>query len=135
MTPIFIDTAYLVAIISSHDQLREKALALRNEIDTRKLVVTQNVLVETLNYFAEYKTFTKRAACDVIENLLLDADVMVVDQTSEIFHDGIAFYKSRIDKGYSLTDCISMNICRDLKITDILTHDDHFLQEGFTVLL
>ena len=71
----------------------------------------------------------------MIENLLIEPDVLVVDQTSEGFHDGMTFYKSRLDQGYSLTDCISMNICRDRGITDVLTHDDHFRQEGFTVLL
>ncbi len=43
--------------------------------------------------------------------------------------------RNRPDKGYSLTDCMSMIACRDLGITDVLTHDRHFAQEGFAVLL
>ncbi len=35
-------------------------------------------------------------------------------------------YKARPDKGYSLTDCISMNLMRERDITEILTHDHHF---------
>lgn len=135
MMSIFVDTAYLVALINPRDQLREKALLLRKEIGTRRLIVTQNVLVEALNYFAEFKGHTKETACSVIEKLLLDPDVEITDQTSDVFHDGMRFYKERLDKGYSLTDCISMNLCRERGITDILTHDDHFRQEGFRVLL
>jgi predicted nucleic acid-binding protein len=34
-----------------------------------------------------------------------------------------------------LTDCISMETMRQEGITEILTHDAHFAQEGFTLLL
>lgn len=39
------------------------------------------------------------------------------------------------DKGYSLTDCISMNVMRAQGMAEVLTHDGHFAQEGFTILL
>jgi predicted nucleic acid-binding protein len=34
-----------------------------------------------------------------------------------------------------LTDCISMEAMRQESITEILTHDNHFKQEGFAILL
>jgi len=40
-----------------------------------------------------------------------------------------------LDKGYSLTDCISMETMRHEGITDVLTNDAHFEQEGFRALL
>ncbi len=43
-------------------------------------------------------------------------------------------YEARSDKGYSLTDCRSMNALRDLGISDVLTNDHHFTQEGFSIL-
>jgi predicted nucleic acid-binding protein len=43
--------------------------------------------------------------------------------------------EARPDKGYSLTDCVSMLVMRQEGITEILTHDIHFTQEGFTKLL
>ncbi len=43
--------------------------------------------------------------------------------------------RPRLDKEYSLTDCMGMVICREYGITDVLTHDHHFAQEGFTILL
>lgn len=36
---------------------------------------------------------------------------------------------------YSHTDCLSMLIKRERGITDVLTHDAHFTQEGFHILL
>ena len=43
-------------------------------------------------------------------------------------------FLDRPDKTYSLTDCLSFVIMRRLGITEALTTDDHFRQEGFTVL-
>ena len=33
-----------------------------------------------------------------------------------------------------MTDCIFMQSMHSLKFTDVLTHDEHFSQEGFQVL-
>lgn len=48
---------------------------------------------------------------------------------------GLDLYGARPDKGYSLTDCISMQTMRDRGIVEVLTHDHHFEQEGFVLLL
>jgi predicted nucleic acid-binding protein len=46
----------------------------------------------------------------------------------------MALYEARPDKGYSLTDCISMQTMRREGLTDVLTNDRHFEQEGFRAL-
>ncbi len=56
-------------------------------------------------------------------------------QTHPSFLAGLDLYEARPDKEYSLTDCISMAIMRQEKITEILTLDAHFTQEGFTAIL
>jgi predicted nucleic acid-binding protein len=38
-------------------------------------------------------------------------------------------------KGYSMVDCISMQVMRSRNLTEVLTHDKHFSQEGFILLL
>jgi predicted nucleic acid-binding protein len=43
-------------------------------------------------------------------------------------------YSLRVDKAYSLVDCMSMVVMQDRGITHVLTNDHHFRQEGFTVL-
>lgn len=47
---------------------------------------------------------------------------------------GNPLYESRPDKGYSLTDCLSMHVMRREGLTHILTNDHHFTQEGFHIL-
>jgi uncharacterized protein len=45
-----------------------------------------------------------------------------------------SLYEARPDKGYSLTDCRSMVALRALGISEALTNDHHFTQEGFAIL-
>lgn len=52
-----------------------------------------------------------------------------------MFLNGVELYESPLDKGYSLTDCILMNVCKELGIREVLTGDKHFQQEGFEILL
>ena len=59
----------------------------------------------------------------------------MVAQSHESFLAGLALYERRPDKQYSLVDCISMNVMRQKQVQEILTHDRHFSQEGFTRLL
>ena len=60
--------------------------------------------------------------------------IQIIDATHENFLNGFQLYQSRLDKGYSLTDCISMNVMREHDISEVLTHDHHFKQEGFQIL-
>ena len=60
--------------------------------------------------------------------------MLVLPQTRPDFDAALALYEARADKGYSLTDCRSMLALQDLGLTEVLTHDHHFTQDGFTIL-
>jgi predicted nucleic acid-binding protein len=60
--------------------------------------------------------------------------VQVVPQNRERFIAALDLYEQRPDKEYSLTDCISMQVMKAMGITEVLTHDRHFVQEGFIIL-
>jgi predicted nucleic acid-binding protein len=64
----------------------------------------------------------------------LKPDCYIIAYTPELRQLGFDLYGQRSDKGYSLTDCISMAIMRQMGIADVLTHDKHFTQEGFHIL-
>lgn len=131
----FVDTLYLVALFNPRDQWHERAIEAADLVSETDLVTTEDILVELLNFFSEYGEKSRRGAVAQVEGILRGANIEVLPQSHETFMSGLALYKARPDKGYSLTDCISMHAMREQGITDILTHDDHFRQEGFTVLL
>ncbi|MGD0127760.1 MAG: hypothetical protein ABSF46_20545 [Terriglobia bacterium] len=76
----------------------------------------------------------RRKAVTNVQHILDDPGVQVVPQSRESFLSGIALYGARPDKGYSLTDCISMQTMRNKGLTEALTNDRHFEQEGFRAL-
>ena len=71
----------------------------------------------------------------LLDNARRDPATTIVRQTPELFDRALDLYRRRPDKGYRLIDCTSMVVCRDLGITDVLTRDAHFEQEGFRRLL
>jgi predicted nucleic acid-binding protein len=135
MITVFVDTIYFVAVINPRDQWHQKALAIRPWLVDKRLLTTETILLETLNFFCEYGTNMRRVTSLFIRDVLTDPNFEVIGITTEQFLDGLDLYDSRDDKGYSLTDCISMNVCREHDITKVLTHDRHFEQEGFEILL
>ena len=61
--------------------------------------------------------------------------VTIVPMGQELFDRGIELYGERLDKEWSITDCISFIVMREQGITDALTGDHHFEQAGFKALL
>ena len=80
-------------------------------------------------------TRAHRQSARTVRSLLADPTVRVVAQSRLSFLLGLDLYEARPDKEYSLTDCIAMATMRQQGITDVLTHDAHFTQEGFHILL
>jgi len=77
----------------------------------------------------------RRPCAAIFVETILQADTAtVIPQTHAGFLDALALYKARPDKGYSLTDCISMQAMRREGLTEVLTNDHHFTQEGFHIL-
>ncbi|MGI8882878.1 MAG: type II toxin-antitoxin system VapC family toxin [Pyrinomonadaceae bacterium] len=134
MKQTFADTSYWVATLDDRDQWFEQAINAGSTIGQSEIVTTESVLIETLNHFSDYRADIKDFVANYVEEILRDEDTLVLLHNHEIFQKGLQLYKSRLDKGYSLTDCISMNAMLDFGITEILTNDGHFNQEGFTKL-
>jgi predicted nucleic acid-binding protein len=68
-------------------------------------------------------------------SLLADPIVRIIAHSRHSFLQGLDLYEACPAKEYSLTDCLSMATMRQERITEVLTHDAQFTQEGFHVLL
>ena len=135
MKRIFVDTFCWIALANQQDEWHQRARTLYIAHSDANLVTTDEVLTEFLNYFAEAGRYTRQGAYQRVNTILQNERIHVVSQTHDSFLTGIQLYRQRLDKGYSLTDCISMQTMRQLHISEILTHDKHFTQEGFLILL
>jgi uncharacterized protein len=135
MKRVFADSVYWVALASPHDQWHRRAVSASRGLGTAQIITTEEVFVEFLAHFSGYGRLAREGAILYFDTVINDPGVLVRPQSHLSFFDGYALYKARPDKGYSLTDCISMEAMRQEGITEILTHDDHFTQEGFIKLL
>ncbi len=135
MRQVFADTLYWVASITPGDPWYTLMLQAVAALGPVHLVTTEEVLVEFLSAYAGRGAYLRQEAMKAVRAILANVHVTVMPQTHESFMRGLDFYASRADKAYSLVDCISMNTMRQMSITEVLTNDHHFTQEGFTILI
>lgn len=137
MTALFADTFYWIALLDSADNAHRQALELTSRFGGREsivLVTTDEVLAEYLTFFATAHEQIRRKALANAQRVLENPGVRVIPQSHDSFLSGMVLYGARPDKGYSLTDCISMQTMRREGLTEVLTNDRHFEQEGFRAL-
>ena len=97
------------------------------------LVSTDLVLVETVNYL------TPRIARErlhlLLDGVMVAGAVEFVATSSERLQQALALHRSRSDKEWSLTDCMSFVVMGERAISEALAYDHHFEQAGFVALL
>ena len=135
MRKIFVDTNYIAALINPRDQYYDRARRIQATIGNVNLYSSEMVLAEVLNFYAEAGKHMRTITIRSVRQILTNPDFLVFETPSKLFLEGLDLYEKRLDKGYSVTDCVSMNFMRANGINEILTSDSHFEQEGFQILL
>ncbi|OCR02400.1 nucleic acid-binding protein [Oscillatoriales cyanobacterium USR001] len=134
MKVLFADSFYWIALLDPSDQWHQRVKNFNRNLKSVQFVTTDEVLSEFLNFFSGYNSTMRLGAIRRVRDMLQGHNVQVVPQNRERFITGLDLYEQRPDKEYSLTDCISMQVMKAMGITEVLTHDRHFAQEGFIIL-
>lgn len=135
MRTIFADAGYWIAISNPRDQWHDRAMAVNEQLGDFRIVTTQMVLVEFLNYMGSRGPRRREAALLTLRRLNDNDGVEVVGQSIAQFDSAVEFYTSRMDKSWSLTDCASFSLMEERNIRQALAHDQDFVQAGFVALL
>jgi len=135
MSKVFADAHYWLAIINDQDQGHAAAKAISRTLQGATILTTEEALTEVLAFFSERGRHRRQLTAATVRSIAADPMIHIVPQSHQSFLAGLAFYEARPDKGYSLTDCISMLVMRQEGIAEILTHENNVTQEGFTILL
>ena len=135
MREVFADTGYWVAMVRPGDELHDRARRISAGLAEFHIVTTEMVLVEFFNAMSKGGPYTRRLACDTLDNLYDNANIEIVPQTSAQFAEAVSRYASRPDQRWSLTDCASFLLMERRNITEALAYDLDFRQAGFIALL
>lgn len=136
MRIVFIDSLYLIALLVEHDQWHEAAVQAQKRLgDAVRFVTIYEVLIEFLASVSREGPQVRQAAVEAAHAIMARDNISVIAPSPELCTGGLNLYAQRLDKRYSLTDCVSMAVMRDLGITEALTHDRDFESEGFARLM
>ncbi len=132
---VFLDTGFVIALASPRDRHQTKSVQLANDLKASgcAIVSTRAVLLEIGAALA--KASYRGAAVSIIEMLENDPDVEILPLLDDLFAEAFDLFRGRLDKEWSLTDCMSFVVMRQRGIQTALAADFHFQQAGFKALL
>ena len=132
MKAVFADTAFFLALLNPRDQHHRRAEELNATLES-PLLTTAWVLLELANALSASRS--RPLFEQVVRRLQTTPNVEIIAPEAALFERGCDLYRDRSDKEWSLTDCISFVVMTERELTDALTADHHFEQEGFERLL
>jgi predicted nucleic acid-binding protein len=132
---VFADTAAFIALLIRRDEFHQKANKIMAELSEKdtKLFVTELILMELANALSSVEL--RARAVTLINELRTLPNVEIIWSSTELFEKAWTLYGERLDKEWSLTDCASFVVMKELEITLAFTSDKHFEQAGFVKLL
>jgi hypothetical protein len=129
------DTSALYAFVDKNDAnhiaAREAVARILNA--GRRIVATDYLIAESVNLAnARGGAAVALRVLDLVEQ---SAGIRVEWIGVDRFEAAKAFFRKYTDHRYSFTDCTSFVLMRELRLTEALTTDHHFVEAGFRALL
>jgi uncharacterized protein len=135
MKAVFVDTMGWFSLLNSRDAFHESARAAMDRLRKGRVpLVTSDYVAD------ETATLLKmRGAGHVLERFLTTLDeseaLTFTFIDLERFRQARRMFLTQRDHGYSFTDVTSFIVMRELGLRRAFTHDRHFREAGFDVLL
>ena len=129
---MLIDTSGLFSLYSQEDA--HHATANEAYQKSRRRITTSYILAEYVA-LALVRGLPRAEVLAFSEEVLDDASIEIIWIDEALHRRAVELLRQRQDKTYSLCDAASFVIMREHNMTDALTTDKHFEQEGFTRLL
>ena len=101
----------------------------------RMFVTTNYILTELVALMLTPLHLPHQTIVACIDGLKASSSLRIVQIDANIDAQAWRLFKERPDKAWSLVDCASFVVMRQLGIADALTTDRHFEQAGFVQLL
>lgn len=129
---MLLDTSGLLCLHFSTEPLHSQACVAYQKATIR---LTHNYVIAEYVALANARRFPRASVLDFIVDLLSTPDIETI-WVDELLHQAaVELLTLRQDKTYSLCDAVSFILMRQREISEALTTDRHFEQEGFVRLL
>lgn len=130
---LFLDAAYALARFNPRDQFHAVAVQLDPAVEaSREVWTTDAVLLEICAGFSA--PLERETAIILWDQFRSGASpYRLVGATPENLNHAMQLFRTRMDKSWSLTDCLSFVVMNQHGLTDALTADQHFV--GFRALM
>ena len=133
---VFVDTVGWIALVYQRDNPHQRTTQVYRTLGRIPRVTTDAVLIESCNSFS--KTTMRPLALVMMEKIRKAEQLGVLEIIpvgEKLIEQGWELFKTRMDKEWSLTDCISFAVMKERGISKAITSDHHFEQTGFEKLL
>lgn len=129
---MLLDTSGLLCLIHRREAQHEKAAVIYDAATVR---FTHNYILDEFVALAHARQLSRQAALDFSVRLIDDIEIETAWVDETLHRKAVALLSARPDKTYSLCDAVSFVLMRERGITEALTTDHHFEQDGFVRLL
>ena len=135
MGQIFVDTAAWIALLNKDDTLHARAQQIMKRLRRQRtrLVTTEFVLLEVADALSAPAHRTRTV--EFINGLRQLRILLIIPASQNLWAEGWKLYSERRDKNWSLTDCSSFVVMKQLGLTQSFTSDHNFEQARFVKLL
>ncbi|MEH2180648.1 type II toxin-antitoxin system VapC family toxin [Nostoc sp.] len=129
---LLFDTSGLLCYVHSGEPEHQKAVEF---LDSVSRSLTHSYVLAEFITLAQVRRFPRTEALQFIIDLLENPDIETVWVYELLYQEAVKLLMARQDKTYSLCDAVSFVLMRQRGVTEALTTDRHFEQEGFRRLL
>jgi len=126
------DTSGFLCVYDDSEEHHTKGLSL---YDAAQHHLTTNYILTEYVALAHVRGVPRSEIIEFSRRVLQDAEIEIIWVDEALHARAVELLQARQDKTYSLCDAVSFVLMRERGITDALTTDKHFAQEGFGKLL
>ena len=129
---MFLDTSGLLCLHNRAEPFHAQARLLYREAHIR---LTHSYVLAEFVALAQVRRLPRVSALTFLVDLVNNPDIDTIWVDAGLHHAGMVLLLARQDKTYSLCDAVSFVLMRQRRVSEALTTDRHFVQEGFQRLL
>ncbi len=130
---MLLDTSGLLCYVHQNEPQHHEAVQFLSS--TNKKFLTHSYVLAELIALALIRRFPRPAVLAFVMDLLDNPDIETVWVNEQLHREAMKLLMERQDKTYSLCDAVSFVLMHQRCMTEALTTDRHFEQEGFVKLL